>query len=212
MDFKGLTQHKLFFPGVVVLLVVLVLLGKSLFKSNTESQEVPGNVTTPPVLLAKDTVAKAPVQGMASNKAVIKKTELGSSGEDDAAIQDQLDHDREAQKKTKYLKTQLEQTNLELEQEKAFAEINKLKIDNMGAFKDPTEESQKNFPEIKVDYIGGSAVKKEAILSIAGTDYQVKEKSKPTDNIQVVSISDSSVTLHFTAPQDLTKIIDYKPE
>jgi len=27
-----------------------------------------------------------------------------------------------------------------------------------------------------------------------------------------VSISDSSVTLHFSAPQDLTKTIDYKPE
>ena len=67
-------------------------------------------------------------------------------------------------------------------------------------------------PEIKVDYIGGDNVKKEAILSIGGTSYQVKEKSNPTDNIQVVSISDSSVTLHFSAPQELTKTIDYKPE
>ena len=116
------------------------------------------------------------------------------------------------QKQTKDLKIKLEQTNLELEQEKALAEINKLKKENMGAFNEPAVEGQNNLPEIKVEYIGGNSVKKEAILSIGGTSYQVKEKSSPTDNIQVVSISDSSVTLHFSAPQELTKTIDYKPE
>ena len=54
--------------------------------------------------------------------------------------------------------------------------------------------------------------KKKPFFQLAGTSYQVKEKSNPTDNIQVVSISDSNVTLHFTAPQNLTKTIDYKPE
>jgi len=132
--------------------------------------------------------------------------------EDDAAIQQQLDRDRQEQKQTKYLKTKLEQTNLELEQEKAIAEINKLKMENRGTFKEPGIDGQKNLPEIKVEYIGGDSVKKEAILSIAGANYQVKEKSSPTDTIRVVSISDSGVTLHFSGPPELTKTIDYKPE
>ncbi len=131
---------------------------------------------------------------------------------EDAAIQQQLDRDREEQRQTKYLKTKLEQTSLELEQEKAVAEINKLKMSDAGALKEPSEGNQKDLPEIKVEYIGGDSTMKEAILSIAGTSFQVKEKSSPTDNIQVVSISDSSVTLHFNAPLALTKTIDYKPE
>lgn len=132
--------------------------------------------------------------------------------QEDAAIEQQLDHDRQQQKQTKDLKIKLEQTNLELEQEKALAQINKLKRENRGIFDEPLVEGQKNLPEIKVDYIGGDSVKKEAIVSIGGTSYQVKEKSNLTAEAQVVSISDSSVTLHFSAPQDLTKTIDYKPQ
>ena len=128
-----------------------------------------------------------------------------------ASIQAQLDWDRKQQKETKDLKIKLEQTNLELEQEKAEAEINKLKKENMGSFNDPSE-SQNGLPEIKVDYIGGDNHQKEAIISINGESYQVKEKFKPTDNIQVVAISDSGVTLHFDKPQDMTKTFDYKPE
>ena len=212
MDFKRLSQNKLFLPVLAVLFVIVLLVGKSFIKTASTSQENPEAVNSSPVLLSKDTLVKPAIQKESIEKDSSKKPISDASNEDDTAIQDQLDRDRQAQKQTKYLKTKLEQTNLELEQEKALAEINKLKIDNMGAFKDPTEESQKNFPEIKVEYIGGNEVKKEAIVSIAGTNYQVKAKSNPTDNIQVVSISDSSVTLHFSAPQDLTKTIDYKPE
>jgi hypothetical protein len=135
-----------------------------------------------------------------------------TSKEEDTAIQEQLDRDRKQQKQTKDLRIKLEQTNLELEQEKALAQINKLKKENRGAFNEPSAEGQNNLPEIKIDYIGGDSVKKEAILSIGGTSYQVKEKSNPVANIQVVSISDSSVTLHFSAPEEMTKTVDYKPE
>ena len=134
------------------------------------------------------------------------------ANQDDSEIQQQLDRDRQQQKITKDLKNKLEQTNLELEQEKAVSEINKLKKENIGAFNEPSENGQSNLPDIKVEYIGGDKVKKEAILSIGSTSYQVKPNSSLTDKIQVVSISDSSVTLHFSAPQDLTKTIDYKPE
>jgi hypothetical protein len=134
------------------------------------------------------------------------------SNQEDSKIQEQLEHDRQQQKQTKDLKIKLEQTNLELEREKAIAEINKLKNEDTGGFKETAISGQKDLPEIKVEYIGGGSVKKEAILSIAGVNYQIKDKSSLLDNIQVISISDSSVTLHFNAPQELIKIIDFKPE
>lgn len=144
---------------------------------------------------------------------MITESAPGPNSEEDSTIQKQLDRDRQQQKLTKDLKNKLEQTNLELDEEKALSEIYKLKKENMGAYNEPNIDGQQNnLPEIIVDYIGGDSVKKEAILSIGGTTYQVKEKSSPTDNIQVVSISETSVTLHFIAPQDLTKTIDYKPE
>jgi len=85
-------------------------------------------------------------------------------------------------------------------------------MENGGLFKEPSIDGQNNFPEVKVEYIAGNDVKKEAIIAIAGTSFQIKEKSSPMDNIQVVSISDTSVTLHFSAPQEVTKTIDFKPE
>lgn len=131
---------------------------------------------------------------------------------EDAAIQEQLDRDRRQQRKTKELKNKLEQTNLELEQEKALAEINKLKKENQGAFSEPSSDGQTSLPEIKVNYIGGNDVKKEAIISIGNISYQVKEKSSPVDNIQVVTIGNSSITVHFGAPINTDKTIEYKPE
>jgi len=135
-----------------------------------------------------------------------------AGNEDDFAIQEQLDRDRLEQNQTKDLKIKLEQTNLELEQEKAYAQLNKLKMENVGVLNETAVEGNNKIPEIKIEYIGGNSVNKEAILSIGGTSYQVKERSFPVGDIQVVSITDSSVTLHFSAPQDMTKIIDYKPE
>ena len=130
----------------------------------------------------------------------------------DAAMVQQLERDRQEQKQTKYLKIKLEQTNLELEREKAMAQINQLRVKNGDAFRAATSDRQKDFPAVRVDYIGGDSVKKEAILSIGGVRYQVKERSLPTDHMQVLSISDTGVTVHFSGPQELTKTIDYKPE
>ena len=92
------------------------------------------------------------------------------------------------------------------------AEINKLRSEDKTSYKESAVNGQKNIPQIIVEYIGGDSVKKEAILSIAGSSYRVKVRSNPTDDIQVLSISYLSVTLHFSAPQDLTKTIDFKPE
>ena len=131
---------------------------------------------------------------------------------DDAAIQEQLDRDRRQQRQTKELKNKLEQTNLELEQEKALAEINKLKKENQGSFNEPSSDGQTNVPDIKVNYIGGNDVKKQAIITIGNNSYQVKEKSSPIDNVQVISITNSNVTVHFGAPLNTDKTVEYTPE
>jgi len=192
MDFKKLFLNKILILSLLGIFIIGTILWK--LTSKTEISATEAEVALPSVrpLAQILTAQEAPTE--------------------DAAIQKQLDRDREEQKKTKYLKTKLEQTDLELQQEKALAEINKLKTENMGTFKEPSTDGQNGLPEVKVQYIGGDSIKKEAILSIAGTSFQVKEKSSPTDNIQVIAISDSSVTVHFNAPQETTKTIDYKPE
>jgi len=192
MDFKKLILNKVLIFSLLAIFVIGTILWK--LTSKTEIAATEGDEALPSV---KQSAPVLPVEQAPS---------------DDNAIQTLLDRDREEQKQTKYLKTKLEQTDLELQQEKALAEINKLRMENMGTFKEPSTDGQNGLPEVKVQYIGGDSVKKEAILSIAGTSFQVKEKASPTDNIQVVAISDSSVTLHFNVPQEMTKTFDYKPE
>ena len=204
MDFKKMSLKSILFVSLAAFFLIGFVAMR--FFSKTDLPALENNEIQNPVQrgLVKETTLENSIQ----NPLAVPPT----GKEEDAAIQEQLDRDRKQQKQTKDLRIKLEQANLELEQEKALAEINKLKKENRGTFDEPALEGQKNLPEIKVDYIGGSSLRKEAILSIGGTSYQVKERSNPTADIQVVSISDSSVTLHFSAPEELTKIIDYKPE
>ena len=196
MDFKKISLKSI----SAALLPGILIIGLFIWKFSFQNEPV------------KETAVTQAPQSPAMAPLIARELPPGTSKEEDTAIQEQLDRDRRQQKQTKDLKIKLEQTNLELEQEKALAQINKFKKENMEAFNEPATDAQNNLPEIKIDYIGGDSVKKEAILSIGGASYQVKEKSAPLANIQVVSISDSSVTLHFSAPEELTKTIDYKPE
>jgi len=216
MDFNKLLSKKILVPLMLVILAIGLILWRVFSKTDYSASD--GIAESP-----DKTLHSLPPEGRDSeggNREIDLSHPLLASPvkgeeyltENDAAIQKQFDRDRQQQKMTKDLKNKLEQTNLELEQEKAISEINKLKKQDVGEFNEPSRDAQNNLPEIKVEYIGGNSVKKEAILSIAGTTFQVKEKSIPTDNIQVVSISDTGVTLHFSAPQQLTKTIDYKPE
>jgi hypothetical protein len=211
MDFKKwLTPKRLI--GLLVVIVIMVFLIKPFLPLAPVPQVSPDNTVTPPILTPQGVSVRPPIKNVIVQKVGAKTTELGTANEDDVDIQEQLDRDRQQQKLTKDLKNKLEQTNLELEQEKALSEITKLKKENMDGFNEPSGDGQSSLPEIKIEYIGGGSATKEAILSIGTTIYQVKEKSSLTDNIQVVSISDSSVTVHFSAPQDLTKTIEFKPE
>jgi len=204
---------KLFSKQVIMpVLLLIVIVGVVLFKFTNKPPAEPDSTISASSLNKMQTAdVEPPMKLPDSTQKLIDVQNLDTASQDAASIQSQFDWDRKQQKETKDLKIKLEQTDLELEQEKAEAQINKLKKENMGAFNDPTE-TQNGLPEIRVDYIGGDSHQKEAILSINGESYQVKEKFNPTDNIQVVAISDSSVTLHFDKPQDMTKTFDYKPE
>jgi len=196
-------SKKLPFKSILSILLPGLLLTGLLFWKLTSKADLPA---------LENTEAQNPVQNSTLMPEMASEPVSEANNDQDAAIEQQLDRVRQQQIQTKDLRVKLEQTDLELEQQKALAEINKLKKENMVAINEPTADGQNNLPEIKVDYIGGDAVKKEAIVSIGGTRYQVKEKSMPLADIQVVSISDSSVTLHLGAPHDLIETIEYKPE
>ena len=205
--------NKLFLkPVVIPILVLIAVIGVVLFKftNKAPAQPDPAN-STAPALATQSTHTIVSMKLPVSTRQLGQDQENNSAPQEDGSIQAQLNWDRKQQKETKDLQIKLEQTSLELEQEKDEAEIYKLKKENMGSFNEPSE-SQNGLPEIKVDYIGGDSQQKDAIISINGESYQIKEKFKPTDNIQVVAISDSGVTLHFDKPQDMTKTFDYKPE
>ena len=203
MGFKIPALKKIVPVFIIVLFMIVFVLIKALSRNEVSAQE--SN-------LAENQVQLEPNHQVEAIPLVKVQEDLYSNNKEDADIQEQLDRDRLQQKQTKDLKNKLEQTNLELEQEKALAEINKLKKENTGAFNEPASGEQNNLPVVRVNYIGGDQTMKEAILTIDGVSYQVKEKSEPTDDIQILSISDSSVKLHFNSPQDLTKVIEFKPE
>jgi len=209
MVFNKITSKPMVLIATIALILILVMWVPKLFIQNNSQipEPIQAALSEPKIQVNKNTTTRADVL----LPQVIKQG-VQSPSQEDVVIQEQLDRDREQQKHTKDLKFKLEQTNIELEQEKALTEINKLKKENTGAFNEPATEGQNNLPEIIVNYIGGDDIKKEAIISIGGTNYQIKDKSNPTDNIQVISISKSSVTLHFDSPQNLTKTYDYKPD
>ena len=141
---------------------------------------------------------------------------MSLSEDEDEAVQremkGQMDKDRNQQRQIKMLKMQLEQINLQLDNEKALTEINKLKKENAGYVKDSNLQAGVGFPSIRIIYIGGTDIGKEAILSIDGTSYSVKEKDKPVSNVEVLSVTGKSVKVHFSAPHELTTVINYVQE
>ena len=113
-----------------------------------------------------------------------------------------MDRDRNQQRQIKMLKMQLEQINLQLDNEKALTEINKLKKENAGYVKDSNSQTGTGFPSIRIIYIGGTDIEQEAILSIDGTSYSVKEKDRPVSNVEILSVTDKGIKVHFRPPKN----------
>jgi len=116
-------------------------------------------------------------------------------------ITEDMERDRQQQRRIKELKMQKEETDLELEEQKALCELMKFKKDNMATVSD--RDAGANM-DIKIVYLGGTDAQKEAILSINGTNYFVKDKESPLKNMRVQSITDDSVTIHFLSPDSIS--------
>jgi hypothetical protein len=159
-----------------------------------------------------------PVQAPVISVPELKQSAVTSpySIEDDEAAQkdmrDQMEKDRNQQRRIKMLKMQLEQVNLQLDNEKALTEINKLKKENAGYVKDSSPQAINGFPNIRIIYIAGTDMDKEAILSIDGSSYSVKEKDRPIANMQILSVTNQGVKVHFDVPRKIETFINYVQE
>ena len=204
MEFKKINTRGMILISIAGFLIVMAIVSN--FKP--KSADVPNNQTQAP----------APPPAFFQQPEVIRQrsnTIIPSDDEDEAVqreMKDQMDKDRNQQRQIKMLKMQLEQINLQLDNEKALTEINKLKKENAGYVKDSNSQAGIGFPSVRIIYIGGTDIGKEAILSIDGTSYSVKEKDRPVSNVEVLSVTGKSVKVRFSAPHELTTVINYVQE
>jgi len=216
MEFKKINMGGM----VLILIICFLILMTIFFNFKSNSADVPDNqihetVLPPSVFNRPEIIEQHFNKVILSNKLIRPINNLNAVSEDEAMqkeMKDQMDRDRNQQRQIKILKMQLEQINLQLENEKASTEINKLKKENAEYIKGSSSQDGTGFPSIRVIYIGGTDSQKEAILSIDGTSYSVKEKDKPVSNVEILSVSDKSVKVHFSAPQNLITVINYVQE
>jgi hypothetical protein len=212
MDFKKLNLRSVILMGAAALILFGTFLIR-VFSHGSMPEGVPQSITTSDSKMLIPAIE--PHQGLPVRPTHHRRQINELTQEDTQSMKEmkeQMDTDRLQQKKIKILKLQLEQTNLQLEQEKALSEISKLEKENTSVVNVSNDGGQDKYPDVKVIYIGGTADNRQAILSINGNNYSVKEKNKPVKNVDVVSISDAAVKLHFNHPQDLTETIEFKPE
>ena len=201
MDFKKLNGR-----AVILLVLAGVMVFVMIITRMAVHESIPEQRSQPMI----ESNQSEPVRLMAYSRQMKEVTPEDSPSIKE--MKEQIESDRLQQKKIKTLKLQLEQTNLQLEQEKSLSEISKLEKENTGVVNVSNGQGQGKYPDIKVIYIGGTAESKEAILLINGNNYSVKEKNEPIKNVQVLSITDTAVVVHFNLPQDVTTTIEYKPE
>ena len=204
MEFKRINTRAMVLISIAVFLILMTIVSN--FKS--KSTIVPDNQI-------QELALPEPPQHPVLRTTLTSGVEVVSEDEDEAVqreMKGQMDKDRNQQRQIKMLKMQLEQINLQLDNEKALTEINKLKKENAGYVKDSNLQAGVGFPSIRIIYIGGTDIGKEAILSIDGTSYSVKEKDRPVSNVEVLSVTGKSVKVHFSAPHELTTVINYVQE
>ena len=201
MDFKNLNGR-----AVILLALAGVMVFVMIITRMAVHESIPEQRSQPMI----ESNQSEPVRLMAYSRQMKEVTPEDSPSIKE--MKEQIESDRLQQKKIKTLKLQLEQTNLQLEQEKSLSEISKLEKENTSVVNVSNGQGQGKYPDIKVIYIGGTAESKEAILLINGNNYSVKEKNEPIKNVQVLSITDTAVVVHFNLPQDLMTTIEYKPE
>ena len=206
MGFKNLSLRAIILVSIAGVVLLVTLWGVMTHHPQQEADPQANTPIVPAVL--------EPVQMAAPALTPLDPSTKDAVLEENQSIKEmkeQMDNDRLQQKKIKTLKLELEQTNLQLEKDKALSEIDKLERGNMGVVND-SDDQQGKYPDVKVVYIGGSVEKKQAILAINGTNYWVSENNEPVKNMKIVSITGSTVTVHFNQPQALNAVVEYKPE
>jgi len=134
MDFKNLFKAPVLIPSIGLVLILGALIIRSFPK---EAAADVMDETVPSIPAAAPTIEPRPQE---------------QSSPEDLQIEQELSQDRQEQKQTKYLKNKLEQSNLELEDEKVMAEINKLKMENIGNVKELSDgDGNGGIPEVKVE-------------------------------------------------------------
>ena len=203
MEFRAINTRSIVLIVVVVIFMVAGIVSGIMCRRNTIDDGQARPAPVPTVLAGTTAAVRIPV---VNEQQVIADNEEQRAQQ---AMKEQMERDRDQQRQIKMLKMQLEQVDLQLDNEKALTEINKLKKENAGYVKDSSASMGADFPSIRVIYIGGTTTDKKAILSIDGTSYSVRTKDKPVANIEVVGVSDQGVKVHLSAPQDLTTVINY---
>lgn len=116
MEFKKLNTRAVILIAIAGVLILMTILSNI----KSKSVEIPNDpVLTPQTIEQHFVTVPAPDEDEAAQK----------------EMKSQMDRDRDQQRQIKMLKMQLEQINLQLDNEKAMTEINKLKKENSGTLK-----------------------------------------------------------------------------
>jgi hypothetical protein len=201
MEFKKLRPREIII-GSLTLLICGSFLWSKLTKKEVQAAEESPIVTT----TIAPTTPKNPVLPVDIKSTIPDDDEMLNK------MKEQMDKDRDQQRRIKALRLKIEQTDLELKEQQALAEINKLRKSNAGFTKNEGSELNGEIPEMKVLYIGGTDKSKEAILSINNTNYTVKEKMTPLKNVEIISITDKGVNVRFTGKEISDLNIVYRSE
>jgi hypothetical protein len=189
---------------VVVMSLISIALAVVIFKAVTSAagasalgSPVKDNNPAPVVQAA---VAETPSPAVKTDPLVQEGTKPVAGEEDEdaldlKALRDQMSKERGIQQQIKVHSLELERTKVQLEQEKALAEMNQLRKANLGSVRDPNGNGTLSLPDTKLIFLSSSDKAQEAILTINGTNYTVKEGDRPLDNLWVKAISEKGVVI-----------------
>ena len=183
---------------IIVMCLILAGLVAGFFVVMTAASGAPRQVTAGPT---PDPVGNTSLKAEESVKAEPEPEDEDTL--DLKAMRDQMNKERGIQQQIKLHSLELEQTKVQLEQEKALAEMNQLRKANLGIVRDPNGNGTLSLPDTKVVFLSASEKAKEAILTINGSNYTVKEGDKPLENLVVKAITEKGVTIVVNGDKEI---------
>ena len=123
----------------------------------------------------------------------------------------EMEKDRDQQRVLKDLRLKKEEIDLKLEEQKAMAELNKIRTESDDPINEGKTANDFNI-DIKVVYVGGTETSKTAILYVNGMNYFVRERDRLLKNIEVLTITNNDVTVRFMNQEAKEIIYPFKPE